>query len=433
MPKPNFYWFLLGREPLLSLAELKAALPWPADWDKLIYAPPLLIAQGDFGTSDLIRRLGGTIKIGAEVGANLSEQELIGAMVRELETVEGKINFGISAYGEFKGENLKVKVEEWGKQIKKQLKEKNRSVRYVFNKEATLSSVTVSKNGLDKRGREFMVTQITRIHGKDYTDSSYYAVAKTLAVQPFEEFSSRDYGRPGRDDASGMLPPKLAMMMLNIAGLPPLLRGGSGGFAVDRAAKSIILLDPFCGSGTILTEALLLGYKNLIGSDISEKAIEDTNKNVAWIQNTIHNTRKTIHNSSNDINIFQSDVLGLFARIPAASIDVIVTEPYLGPPLRGNEVASEIKKTCLELAELYTNTFAQFKKFLKPKGTVVFIIPRFKSRDTWFTISDKILPEIEKLGFRTERLLPVEFGRENYLLYHRPGQYVGREIWKFRF
>ena len=36
------------------------------------------------------------------------------------------------------------------------------------------------------------------------------------------------------------------------------------------------LLDPLRGSGTILTEAAVMGYQNLYGSDISRKAITDT-------------------------------------------------------------------------------------------------------------------------------------------------------------
>ena len=89
-----------------------------------------------------------------------------------------------------------------------------------------------------------------------------FSLAQTEAVQPFEQFSARDFGRPGRDDLSGMLPPKLAIIMINLAQTP----------------LNSILLDPFCGSGTILSEAVLLGYTNLIGTDISEKAIADSKK-----------------------------------------------------------------------------------------------------------------------------------------------------------
>src|SRR5205823_3602162 len=112
------------------------------------------------------------------------------------------------------------------------------------------------------------------------------------AVQPFEQFSARDFGRPGRDDLSGMLPPKLAIIMINLA-------------ANDTIS---VLLDPFCGSGTILSEALLLGYKNLIGSDISEKAVADTKTNLDWIANKF---RRDLP----DIKIFKKPSRRTFPKI----------------------------------------------------------------------------------------------------------------------
>jgi tRNA G10 N-methylase Trm11 len=46
---------------------------------------------------------------------------------------------------------------------------------------------------------------------------------------------------------------------------------------------SLTLLDPFCGSGTVLTEGINLGIKKLIGTDLSDKCISDTEQNVKWM------------------------------------------------------------------------------------------------------------------------------------------------------
>ena len=43
------------------------------------------------------------------------------------------------------------------------------------------------------------------------------------------------------------------------------------------------MLDPFCGVGTTLIEASLLGFDQMIGSDIDEKAVADTEKNLNWL------------------------------------------------------------------------------------------------------------------------------------------------------
>ena len=109
--------------------------------------------------------------------------------------MSGKINFGLSFYGQspvilnesaswrrseesLSGRQLRQRsfataqddrndlttinlIEKWGKQIKKILKNENYSVRYVFKREPVLSSVTVDKNGLAERGREFLITSAT--------------------------------------------------------------------------------------------------------------------------------------------------------------------------------------------------------------------------------------------------------------------------------
>ncbi len=255
LARRNRYWFILGRETQISAAEIAAVL----DTKKYEISNSILKVETSISTpKDLIKKLGGTIKIAIEIASQTNEQGLENLIIEELKTVTGKINFGISLYTNERNDFVDMKLaQEFGKKIKKALKNEGLSVRYVENREPILSSVTVEKNNLTGRGREFIIQK--QLGG--------FSLAKTDAVQPFEEFSARDFGRPGRDDLSGMLPPKLAMIMINLAQQP----------------TNTVLLDPFCGSGTILSEALLLGYTNLIGTDISEKATSDTKENMIWI------------------------------------------------------------------------------------------------------------------------------------------------------
>ena len=397
MPQPaanNKTWFLLGREPLLSAAELFSLLEIKNSRD-IEYRAPFLIYSGSI-ENNFIGRLGGTIKTGTEIGAFFSENELLETLKNDLAGSSGKIVFGISLYS--KNANARV-VENWGKKLKKELKAGGRSVRYVFNKETTLSSVTVEKNGLVRNGREFIIRE----------DDGKFSVATTTSVQPFESFGARDFGRPGRDSESGMLPPKLALMLFNLAKLEP----------------NETLLDPFCGSGTIISEALLQGHKNIIGSDLSEKAIFDSQKNIDWLK-TAH---PEIRNASIQIEV--GDVTKIGEHIKNGSIGAIVTEPYLGKPLRGNEPEAEIQTQANELASLYTEAFGQFKKILRPGGRVVFIIPQFITRASPIVISDKFVQVANKLGFTAEKLLPEKIFTSNFILYRRSDQRVGREIWKF--
>ena len=434
-PAPKTYWFILGRESLIAAAEIGAVLSvknykyssqiLKVDGLSLRQPTPVISTRAkrngeiplqsvrDPSTAvgmtikphDLINRLGGTIKIGEEIADNITEEELKNNIIEELKTVTGKINFGLSFYT---AEKIDLRgVKNLGLQIKKSLKASGYSIRYVENKEPALSSVAVEKNGLTNRGREFLIEKRrVSMDGTrhDSAESNKFSLAKTAAVQPFEEFGARDFGRPGRDDVSGMLPPKLAMMMINLA----------------QAPKDGVLLDPFCGSGTIISEALLLGYTNLIGSDISEKAIANSKQNIDWIAKKFQ-----ISNNKFQINLQVSNVKNLNKILKPNSIDAIAAEPYLGAPLRGNENQGVLLKQAGELKTLYIEAFKQFAEILKPGGAVVFIIPRFKFKNDWITIDCK--KDIEAFGFKSIPFLE----KYPHLLYARPNQRVGREIWRF--
>ncbi len=393
---PAVVWFLLGREPTLSAAEIISFLRREQiSYDNLLLQQPFLSVSANI-KAEIINQLGGTIKIAEELGTNLSEQALLTAIQSKLSSAPGKIIFGISLYGENKTDN----VERWGKELKKILKAKGRSVRYVFKGEPTLSSVTVEKNSLISKGHEFLVLKT----------SAGYRLARTNAVQPFENFSSRDYGRPGRDAGSGMLPPKLAMMLINLAEINP----------------EQTLLDPFCGSGTIISEAILLGYKKLFGTDNSDKAVADSQKNIAWL------VEQDLSRKDADWKVELLPVQKLGEKFAPKSIFGIATEPYLGRPKQERETVNALEKEAGELAKLYLDAFLEFKKILRPGGRVVFVIPRFTIRSgAPITISDKILPQLQKLGFAVDQMLP-EFNKSPFLLYQRPDQLVAREIWRFK-
>lgn len=374
--KRNFL-FVLGRETILSLAEVKAFfLSNNLKFDIVYNKENKLIVSVDdeIDVPTLMKLLGGTIKI-CEVASQTPTHKDEIAKYLNIYIPTGKIEFSINGFNAL------------GIETKKALKLLGRSARYIEAK----NTATVIYNNLVKGGADIEICN--------------NQVFITKAIQPIEDFSKRDFGRPGRDDESGMLPPKLAMMMLNLA----------------TQKKSNVILDPFCGSGTILTEALLMGYKNLIGADVSPKAITDTSTNIKWLENTFNIDTRDLK-----IDIFVSDIFDIAKKIQDNTVDAVVAEPYLGKPLRGSESRSTIESQAMELKMLYVNSFAKFKKILKPNGIVVFIIPRFRHNEDWIRIECE--NEILKHGFVNDSLLP----EQKHLLYWRPGQHVGREIWRFR-
>jgi len=201
-----------------------------------------------------------------------------------------------------------------------------------------------------------------------------------------------------------MLPPKLARMMINLAGLP--------------LNKDKVVLDPFCGSGTVIQEAAILGAGKILGSDYSNNAVQSSLANIEWLKE-----RRAL---SSKFVVEQVDVRELANWVPAQSIDLIVTEPFLGNPVRGQIPNLQIQKRQAELAELYTAALEQFGQVLTPDGRVVIIFP---------FIDENRLPlpkNLQKL-FEIDSILEgVADIKRGGIDYKRPGQKLGREIFVLR-
>ncbi len=274
------YFFVLGNTPDLAREEVKALVPST----ELLYEPPVLILETEAGIP--FEKFGGVIKVGEVIDEN------IGDYIKKSGVT--KIDFGVSSYSD---DFVDPKA------IKRDLVEAGIKARFVLPQpgDKTLSSVVVRKQLLT----EFLVFN--------------NVIAKTIWTQDFEDWGVRDFGRPAADPHIGMLPPKVARMMLNIAGPGKIL-------------------DPFCGVGTILAEA-----QDAIGSDINPAQIAKTKKNLDWLGKKfplqIADARKVV--------------------VPP--VDAIVTEPDLGP------------KPGLE--HLYYECFKHWLTILKPGGKVVIATP----------------------------------------------------------
>ncbi len=391
---PSFA-FILGREPHLSVAEIAAVVGDGADWTKAeLSAEALVVSMRDVGEGfmpsrdsmggdeprpydhELMARLGGTIKIG-EVWREVphdgfdGHDDTIGKFILNHTNDARKTHFGYSVYdfgaGTKRAVTIRQSLTRGAAAQKSWLKEHGRTVRWVTSREPTLSSVIVAKNRLlpDDNGVEVLVL----------VGSDRIVLARTLAVQPFEEWGRRDYGRPSRDARSGMLPPKLARAMVNI-----------GAASCKLQAASFTLLDPFCGSGTTLTEAMALGIPRIIGTDVDAGAIRAAKENVQWLRRRMHHPHalplpvgggEKEGAGSMDIQIEQCDVRRL-SQCVRERVDVIVTEPYLGPPRQLPASSSKLQALQGELRTLYVNAFREFAKVLKPGGRVVFIVPEFR-------------------------------------------------------
>lgn len=384
--------FILGAHPELSFAELQAVVPLIVPGSEQLERKEstawVRIPSGDarhpsFDAAALMQRLGGTVKIVELVGCfdagRFDEQTIIDWLCTQLDSAT-KFHFGFSVYPLAAGISTKKegqRIQRYGVSVKKSLKAAGFSCRFVSSREPVLSSVIVHKERLLKNGVEVVLLK----------DRDALWFGKTLAVQPFQAFSKRDYGRPERDVRSGMLPPKLARIMVNLA----------------QPSPESVLLDPFCGSGTMLQEALLLGMRHVIGSDMSAKAIQDTEKNLRWLGI-----------AASQLIASPAEALIAQSHLAPQSIDRIVFEGYLGPP---TPYANRLPSIMQTLAALYQRVFPVCENLLKSDGRIVVALP------FWHMNQHNTVLPLEQLLAGTSLIRT-----RDPLLYRRPQAIVGRQI-----
>jgi tRNA G10 N-methylase Trm11 len=384
------YAFILGRKFKLSIAELfavfgKGNVEIVRDVFVKGFDKPLA------GVQDFQDSLGGVVKIGEifDEADNFSGVE--NKILDYLSALpSGKLTFAISVY------NLPPKNENFLKNllinVKKGLKGHEGKVRFLNKPNQNLKSVVIYEERLDEKGTDLsLIFQ----NGK-------YLIAKTISVQDFKSYSIRDYDRPSRDAKSGMLPPKLAQMMINLA---------------CGNDNNCTVYDPFCGSGTILMEGTLMGHK-VMGSDISEKAILDTKTNLEWLKREFKIEENSI------IDIFEKDASTITKKDLKVLPDCIVSETYLGPPISKIPDQKTIHYSFNEVEEILTGALKNFAQILKKGSKIVIAVPFYLGERNIY-IDD--LPErIHTLGFQIEK--QYECTKRGSLLYDRENQLVGREI-----
>lgn len=390
------YFCIFGSHPELSKAELSAVLP---DIQHNKHFEKMSVFESkQCNPAHLMKILGGTIKLG-EVIKTLPIQKLTPQAIANLLTPESNTNsrsldFGLTVYG---SKTLQKKLSKFPIQLKKELKARGFSVRWVTGKSnEPLSPAAVAKCKLtQKPNADLCLT----------ADGDTLLIGKTSHVQDADAWSKRDYDRPHRDSKNGMLPPKLARMMVNLSQTP----------------EEGVLLDPFCGSGTILMEAALAtDAKKIIGSDIDGKQINDTQKNNDWLLRekiiSPHILKK--------IRTFKSDVRDLKKFLHAKTLDTVATEGYLGPPLQGNETQKQLEVNAREVQKLWFDSLKALKPLLKPTATLVIITPGYQTKRGSAVVD--LTTNLDVLGYKIAN--PKIQNSNNSLVYGRENQFVKRKI-----
>ena len=338
------YLAVLGRQPEISIAELELT---------------------NFCTD--IDRLGGVQKL-----AVLLEQKPL----EYLQSLpEGRITIGVSDYSK---KASRKSAQQEALKLKKILVRHGRSVRVVENKDAALSTATSLHNGLS--GRNERKVELIKV------DDDWYRV---IGVQDIDAYAKRDQARPARDAKVGMLPPKLAQILINLCGT---LEAGA------------TVLDPFCGTGVVLQEALLMGYR-AYGTDINSRMIDYSKRNLQ-------------HFGFKNYKLEEGDATGFKW---SEKIDAVACEGYLGKPFSKIPTEMELKEQKQECGAIVLGFLKNLSSQIRKDTPVTIAVPAWL-RDNGEYSRLEIVDEIEKLGYNVNNKT-----REG-LLYHREKQVVARDI-----
>jgi len=245
-------------------------------------------------------------------------------------------------------------------------------------------------------------------------------VGRTVAAQDIDAYSKRDMEKPVRDTTVGLLPPKLAQTLLNFGAYM------AGSIPEKKKDKLTIIdsplsvLDPFCGTGVIPMECLLLGWP-VQASDSSLKAVTGCTKNLEWIRKEMKIAKKDVPS-----NVWKQDATKPFSLKDKPQ--VIVSETTLGTPLASRPTLKDVSSLRSENEKIQA-AFLHNVAATLPGVPVVCTWPVWYSSKTPVFL-EKIWKAAHDAGFEPvlpPGITPTTEGRLS-LLYRRPDQFVGREI-----
>jgi tRNA G10 N-methylase Trm11 len=365
--------FIPGKNWQLSLAELAFLL----DTKRIKFAVCsfskefFLVGTEEKVSASIIDDLGGTIKIGVsaayfptetvkraflqrdkEAQAQIDREIAASGLVDEMFKAEPERTlFGVSVYCAEKSlRPASRSIQRFvGSTVKRELAKHGKKSKFMgFAKERKLpqlSHIEVLKKNLVENEAEILFCV-----GKEQT-----FVATTIAVHNPFEFQKRDVYKPVQRKIFA-IPPRLARIMINLA----------------ACTEGKVLLDPFCGVGTILQEALLSKAK-AVGVDINRWCVEATRRNMEWLKDEY-----ALENA--EYRVLRGDVRRLSQKIGSEQVDCIATEPDLGPALRQVPTTSYALRIAGKLEPLYNDLLEEAYKVLKSDGRLVLVSPYIKTR-----------------------------------------------------
>ncbi|MHA1202814.1 MAG: TRM11 family SAM-dependent methyltransferase [Candidatus Heimdallarchaeaceae archaeon] len=177
-----------------------------------------------------------------------------------------------------------------------------------------------------------------------------------------------------------------------------------------------IMLDPFCGTGTILIEGLKQGLK-VIGVDKDQKCVRSSKTNLHHFSEKYPSREKM----KEKWRIHLNDSRKLTDSVKK-KVDGVVTEPFLGPFFKRLPQIEEAQFIMKNLERLYTRVLAECKSLLKNGAIILFIMPEYN-----YPLKRSVYPNVKSICEKTGLTaleeskffnikFPVEIGRKHNII-----------------
>ncbi len=318
------YFFILGRNPFLSKAEIFLYLETRRiEFEEIFFERNFLTIRLKEEFNFNIQEFGGIIKLG-KLKIFSKKQDFLEYL--EKEEVVPSDKFSYSIIGNI-DENIFISK---------------------FKKERKKAFIKRARNRiLLQEGEEFFFSNADFEIFALKRNKFFLGLVEQTYDSKIDEFI--DMRKPVRREEFS-ISPRLSKIMINLSGLK----------------KGNILFDPFCGVGCILIESLL---KNIpaIGFDIDKKAIEGAQKNLEWLSKNFDlNSNYKIERK----NSFFLDNI---------DFDGIVTEAPLGDLIKRKLSNDEKKDFLFSFERKIVPFLKKFKEKKKENSRIIITFPAFEN------------------------------------------------------
>lgn len=366
------YFFVFGRNPTLSYAELISYLKSHGIAYKILsFKQNFLVLSVGEGIKFNVQDFGGVLRIGK--ANKVKNQKELDKLIIDYFMMSEKFSYSVISNAD----------QEIISDIEDKLQEK-------FKKEKLKAQVRHGNAGKIKmqEGEDFEMSKsdVEFFYYEDEKDKYFGGIDQKYSYKDVKE---RDMQKPVRREALA-ISPRLAKILINLS----------------QVREGELLVDPFCGIGVIIQEAVLKGI-NCFGVDKDKYAIEDARKNMEWISSKYKvtgNARFYVGNS---------------AKMPHVKIYGVATEPALGELVKKKILDAAAGNYIKQFENLIVPILQRIKDIKVPHAKVVLTMPFIRQ----FSVNIERVARMSNMSvykLDDKITMPIKEVREE--------QYVGREI-----